>query len=196
MSFPTTIHHYYERSKGPYRSLSELADTEFKDLMEELGSVDTVENRFDETWKRDFYQPFRLYVEENIRNSFQDKGGKPTDAYPRYFTLGPASWFHNWYLDTQEEVVSLSNVPEDQISFTFPDSMMSFLIAEDRFEPFAKFKQPYHGQVFTLREIRELVLKLGFPDESDPRNLEYGNRIIEAQVWDLELLMSLRTRNA
>jgi hypothetical protein len=66
--------------------------------------------------------------------------------------------------------------------------MMSLLIAEDRFESFAKFKQPYHGEVFRLEELEDLVSEYGFPDESDPNNIEYGNPIIEAQIWDYSLL--------
>jgi hypothetical protein len=66
--------------------------------------------------------------------------------------------------------------------------MMSLLIAEDRFEPFAKFKQPYHGEVFRLEELEDLVSEYGFPHETDLNNIEYGNRIIAAQIWDYSLL--------
>ena len=54
-----------------------------------------------------------------------------------YFTLGAVSWFLDWYQDPKELTLDLSAIPEEVISFTYPDSMMSYLIAEDRFEPFA-----------------------------------------------------------
>lgn len=185
---PDTIYHYYEKSRGPLRSMSELSTEAFADLMAELSTLTTAENRFDESWKRDFYIQFRPYVEKAIRKRFEAKGGKPLLQAPRYFTLGPSTWFLDWYEDPQVIEIELSAIPENVISFTFPDSMMSYLIAEDRFEPFAKFKMPYHGEVFCLNEIEALISKYGMPDETDPTNIEHGNRIIEAQVWDLSLL--------
>lgn len=112
-----------------------------------------------------------------------------------YFTLGAVSWFLDWYQDPRELILDLSAIPEEVISFTYPDSMMSYLIAEDRFEPFAQFKMPYHGEVFTLAEIQGIVREYGMPDEEDPQNIEHGNRIIEAQVWDVALLRSLQSNN-
>jgi len=54
---------------------------------------------------------------------------------------------------------------------------------------------PYHGEVFTLAEIQGIVREYGMPDEEDPQNIEHGNRIIEAQVWDVALLRSLQSNN-
>ena len=188
MKIPETLHYYYESSRQPFLSISELPDTEFAGLMNEFGNLDTPENRFDEDWKRDFYLFFRPYTENKIRERFIAKGGKPTLQSPRYFSLGPTKWFLDWYENPALIQVALEDIPSDLISFTYPDSMMSLLIAEDRFEPFMKFKQPYHGEVFRLDELPELIDTYGFPDEDDPDNQEYGNRIIEAQVWDIELL--------
>lgn len=187
---PDKIYHYYEKSRGPLRSMSELSTAEFAALMDELSTQDTPENRFDESWKRDFYIQFRPYVERTIRDRFVEKGGQPQIDAPRYFTLGPTTWFLDWYKDPQVIELPLNNVPDEAISFTFPDSMMSYLIAEDRYEPFAKFKMPYHGEVFRLSEIVEVIAQYGMPDERDPANIEHGNRIIEAQVWDLAPLGS------
>ena len=54
---------------------------------------------------------------------------------------------------------------------------------------FAQFKMPYHGDVFRLSELADLISTYGLPDEDDPENQTYGNRIIEAQVWDLSPLV-------
>ena len=43
-------------------------------------------------------------------------------------------------------------------------------------------------EVFTLDEIESVIEEHGMPDEEDPNNIEHGNRIIEAQIWDLEKL--------
>jgi hypothetical protein len=188
MPLPKSLFHYYEGSRKPFLSISELEPSKFSELMDEFSRLELPESRFDEKWKRDFYLFFRPYTEQKIREKFIDKGGKPKLKAPRYTTLGPVTWFNNWYEQPEVIEIPLLEIPSDSISFTYPDSMMSLLIAEDRFEPFAKFKQPYHGEVFRLEELEEMVTAYGFPDESDPKNLEYGNRIIEAQIWDLSLL--------
>lgn len=185
---PDRLYHYYEKSRGPFLSISELSFDEFTKLMNDLATQKTPENRFDESWKRDFYIQFRPYVERTIRNRFIEKGGKPVTDAPRYFTLGPATWFLDWYEEPRFLDIALAEIPSDSISFTFPDSMMSYLIAEDRYEPFAKYKMPYHGEVYRLEEVEQLVKEYGMPDETDSINLEYGNRIVEAQVWDLDIL--------
>ncbi len=188
MFIPETLHYYYESSRPPFLSLSELPESKFSALMEDFGNLDTAENRFDEDWKRDFYLFFRPYTEEKLRAAFIEKGGKPNLKAPRYFSLGPTNWFLDWYEEPAMIEIPLKEIPSELISFTYPDSMTSLLIAEDRFEPFAKFKQPYHGEVFRLDELSRLIEQYGFPDENDPTNQEYGNRIIEAQIWDVKLL--------
>lgn len=188
MTLPQSLFHYYEGSRQPFLSISELQDSKFALLMDEFSELNLPESRFDEKWKRDFYLFFRPYTEQKIRERFIAKGGKPDLIAPRYTTLGPVTWFNRWYQEPKVIEIPLTNIPTESISFTYPDSMMSMLIAEDRHAPFAKFKQPYHGEVFRLEELQELISEYGFPDENDPKNLEYGNRIIEAQIWDLSLL--------
>lgn len=188
MTIPGSLFYYYESSRRPFLSISELDSSEFKDMMIGLADADTPENRFDEDWKREFYLFFRPYTEKKIRDFFVRKGGKPVLNAPRYFTLGPSNWFLDWYENPATIEIPLKEMPSESVSFTYPDSMTSLLIAEDRFEPFAKYKQPYHGEVFRLEELEGLIAQYGFPDEDDPTNREYGNRIIEAQLWDLELL--------
>ena len=188
MSVPDRLFYYYESTRPPFLSISELNRSDFSHLMEEFSKNDTVESRFDEAWKRDFYLDFRPYTESVIRERFIQKGGRPKLTKPRYLALGRCDWFLDWYKNPAFLDIPLSDIPEDQVSFTYPDSMMSLLIAEDRFEPFRKFKQPYHGQVYRLDELPALIDEFGLPDPEDPINQEYGNRLIEAQVWDLELL--------
>ena len=78
-------------------------------------------------------------------------------------TLGPTQWFLDWYEEPKTIEIPLAAIPSTSISFTYPDSMMSLLIAEDRFEPFARFKQPYHGEVFRLEELGTSSLSMGSP---------------------------------
>ena len=112
---PDKIYHYYERRRGPLRSMSELSADAFAELMDELAAVPTPENRFDEAWKREFYAFFRPYVEQTIRERFISKGGNPQLRAPRYFTLGPTRWFEDWYQETETLAIPLADVPDTAI---------------------------------------------------------------------------------
>ncbi|MBW6420057.1 hypothetical protein KX729_01210 [Rhizobium sp. XQZ8] len=74
-------------------------------------------------------------------------------------------------------VMPLDAFPPDVLTFTFPDSMASF--AFGTLDKHAHERRPYHGRVFTLREIVDVVREFGFPD----RNVD-TDRFIEVQVWD------------
>jgi len=69
------------------------------------------------------------------------------------------------------------------VTFTYPDSMTSFEIAAQA--PDGAQRRDYHGKIFTLDEIREVVAAHGRPDA---RWLigESGtpDRFIEVRVWD------------
>ena len=84
---------------------------------------------------------------------------------------------------------------EGDISFTYPDSMVTLLM-ENLQNP--EFYQPdYHGKLFTLPEIRRIVAEKGLPDEgwetSVPDHLAH---YIEAQVWNRgPLLEYMRRQN-
>ncbi|MBB3610217.1 hypothetical protein [Rhizobium sp. BK602] len=80
-------------------------------------------------------------------------------------------------------VMPLTAFPKGTITFTFPDSMASLPIATHKKYEFER--QPYHGQVFSLEEIRHVIAKFGMPNESwavDPRRR--FDRFVEVQVWD------------
>jgi hypothetical protein len=83
--------------------------------------------------------------------------------------------------------------PPEVLTFTYPDSMASLPIAtrdDHRLE-----RQPYHGQVFTLHQIKRVVEEFGMPGERwRVDHLRRFDRFIEVQVWDerpiLEFLRS------
>ena len=180
---PTHLYHYYEASGAPFRSLSDLSDAQFNQHMETIANQTMVVNRFATPELRATYLRFRRYTERVIRARFISKGGNPELDAPRYLTLGPSRWFDDWYEQPREISIELATLDPAYVSFTYPDSMTSLLMAEDRFEPYRPYKQPHHGQVFTLAELTALVARIGLPDPNDATNQRYGNLIVEAQLW-------------
>ena len=186
---PTYLYHYYEKSREPFLSISESDETDFKRIMNQIGQLPIEINRFKNAEQREFYYVFRNYTEKKIRSMFIEKGGKPSLEFPRYMTLGSAKWVYEMYYEKLGIIeIPLEEFDDTAISFTYSDSMLSMFIAEDRSEPFKKFKKPYHGKVFTKPELGNVIEKYGLPDETDRNNINYGNYIIEAQIWDLEVI--------
>ncbi len=76
------------------------------------------------------------------------------------------------------------------ISFTYPDSMISRLLADQKDPDY--YLPDYHGRLFTLPEMVSIVASNGLP------GITWGNNLpptlanyIEAQVWNQQILLIL-----
>ena len=88
---------------------------------------------------------------------------------------------------TTEIEVPLSLFQECDVSFTYPDSMVSFILADQKETEY--YMPDYHGKVFNLSEICSLVESSGLPGERWGANLPSSMpNYIEAQVWNYEPL--------
>jgi hypothetical protein len=78
----------------------------------------------------------------------------------------------------------LSIFNEDDISFTVPDSMVSFWIGRDK--PLELYQSGIHGEVFTLTEIRSIVtpeLMIKLESLQSIGTIPY----VEIQIWNHEV---------
>ncbi|WP_082361313.1 hypothetical protein [Bacillus sp. FJAT-28004] len=175
----------------PFRSLSALSKPEALKVMEDLCDDNAFFERFKEPLQ---YWESRLETEAWLRAGFIQKGGKLKDEYPLYSVLGSATWIENYSLSTGIAVdmlqIPLSLFNENDISFTFPDSMVSYWIARDKPEAF--YHPSYHGQVFTLTEIRSLITN-EIMDGIESMHPEGTIPYIEAQIWNHEIAMNYYT---
>lgn len=86
-------------------------------------------------------------------------------------------------------VMPLRSFPPHVLTFTYPDSMASFLIAgRDDLRP---LRRPYHGQVFTLDGIGRIVEEFGMPAPGE--GAPCSDRFIEVQVWDERPILEFLT---
>ena len=189
--------HLYKRGTIPFQSLSALSDMDAIDLMQALYMEGSV---FWERFKEPAdYLQLRKQVEEWLRREFVAKGGQPRAAYPIYMAWGRSKWMETM-LDattlatTLEIQVPLSAFSERVVSFTYPDSMVSFLLNLER-NP-AYYLPGYHGQVFTYAEMYTIVETNGLPGYSWGTELpsEMAN-YVEAQVWDHAPLLAYKQVN-
>jgi hypothetical protein len=138
-------------------------------------------------------------VEEWLRREFVAKGGKPQAAYPIYSVFGTSKWIETMLDATTLATTTQLHIPlsifgEYDVSFTYPDSMVSFLLNEEK-NP-AYYQPEYHGRVFTLCEIRSIIEANGLPGYKWGTNLpDYMANYIEAQIWNHEPLLAYKLSN-
>lgn len=178
--------HIYRRSAEPFRSLSALSDEEALAHMHNLYMAGAI------FWER-FQDPAqylhaRRQTEHWLRQAFVAKGGRPQAAYPIYMIWGRTQWMESVVDDatlttTAEIQVPLALFQETDVSFTYPDSMVSAMLAHQKDPRY--YLPEYHGQVFTLAEMRAILEINGLPGERWGNNLPPSlANYIEAQVWN------------
>jgi hypothetical protein len=184
--------HLYARGGEPFRSLSYLPDAEAIELMRGMYRAGSVYwDRFEDPAQ---YLQARRQVEQWLRREFIAKGGKPKEPYPIYMVLGRTAWMKTAINEltaatTMQIETPLALFTADDISFTYPDSMVSAMLAGER-NP-AYYLPEMHGRLFTLPEILALLQERGLPGETWGNNLPSGwANYIEAQVWNREPLLA------
>ena len=187
---------YFRKGTRPFRSLSSLPEAQAISIMEALyvpGSI---------LWQRfrdpKAYLDLRREVERQLFTDFKAKGGDPKNDCPIYFVVGLPKWavhaVDSVTMATTDEIrIPASTIDEREISFTFPDSMLSVMMKQ-RGEAILP-DSPYGGQALTLREMELLIEDNGLPVAGwEPDLPPHLNHYIEAQVWDDAVLQEyLRT---
>ncbi|MBN1267400.1 MAG: hypothetical protein JXA25_18050 [Anaerolineales bacterium] len=166
---PTYLTHYYNLDNEPFRSLSALPEQEALRIMAELADDTPFGERFRDPAQ---YLKNRKATEQWVREGFSAKGGNPQDPYPNPMVLGSSKWMEKAAPDPKkhgEIRIPLSLFTEDDISFTYPDSMISHWFGLEK--PPEYYLPCLHGIIFTLPEILQLVKEKGRPEEDWHTNL-------------------------
>ncbi len=182
--------HIYRKGSEPFRSLSALSDSDAMKIMQDFYVEGAI------FWER-FKDPgqylhTRRQIEQWLRQEFIAKGGAPQESYPIYMILGRSKWLLTaadaaTRATTAKIQIPLSLFQEGDVSFTYPDSMVSFLLANQKES--AYYLPDYHGRIFTLSEIRSIIYSNGLPGEKWGTNLpSFLANYIEAQVWNQDPL--------
>jgi hypothetical protein len=180
---PDFLSHYYERSNGPFRSLSNLSLQEAEAVQERIRQAGV---QFASQRPAD-YLVNRQVIEGRIRSLFIQKGGCSLRQRPHYFVLGSCAWLLDWYECGCELCLPVSRFNMKAVSFTYGDSFPTMRYQDGK---------PYRGQVYTWDELPILVESYGLPQDWNPNGELGPERYIEAQVWDdaplIEFLPVLR----
>jgi hypothetical protein len=170
---PENIIHYYEASKGPFRSLSDMSLVEAESILQLIrqeGIVFASKRNLD-------YLGIRKALEERMHELFIEKGGQPKRLRPHYFILGSCDWVKSWYREGREVTIPLRSIDPRVISFTYGDSFPAMRYRDGK---------PYRGQVYVVEELPEVIKQYGIPQVWNREGKFGPERYIEAQVWDDE----------
>lgn len=181
--------HYYSIDKAPFLSLSALPDHDALNIMAELADDTPYGERFKNPVQ---YLQNRKDTEQWVRQAFIAKGGRPKDNYPISTVLGSSKWLVEAApkRETHGEIrIPLSILTTNDVSFTYPDSMISRWLGREKPPQF--YQPDLHGIVFTLPEILKIVAERGMPEEDWEIKLpKHLAPYIEAQVWNRALLLA------
>lgn len=187
MTMPAYLYHYYEFENGPFRNITELGFEEAKDI----------QSKISDGWnsKRPTnYIDLRFDLEKKLKEQFISKGGKPKRDDPFYLMLGACEWAKSWYINPGVVKIPLSAFKAEHISFTYPDSMVSFQFFNE--PKLATYRKDCNGQIFMLSEIHDLINEYGMPSEEKcqaEERFKY-DKYIEAQVWDDSIINEYKTK--
>lgn len=167
------LFHYYERTTGPFRNLSELAK---KDALAVLGRL-KADNKVMAAHRNDGYLDRRHELEALARSIFVEKGGMPKREFPHYMIVGECRWLRSWYRNGACVCIPLSDFDPNTLSFSYGDLFPTF---SDRVSD----GREYRRQVYTLAGIREVIRRYGLPQAWNPDGALGPERYVEVHVWD------------
>jgi hypothetical protein len=182
-SVPQVVRHDHRAACRPFLNLSDLPAGEEDAVIEVL-----MAERRDGASRRAFgrrYLELRRRTEERMRTRFVETGGRPARRAPHYFVLGASPWFAGLADDMRAVELTLAELPDATTSFTYPDSFTAMGFAPEYGLPYEA--KPYHGRVYRLAELEEVIGRYGLPEDPPGAYDGYEQRpfeaYVEVQLW-------------
>jgi hypothetical protein len=185
--------HYHHKQEPPFKSLSALNIEEALTIATQLQAREgSVYRRFQDPRK---YLEARIATEKWLLDEFINKGGEPKITFPLYMVVENAIWIEEGYNGQSRKIqIPLSEFEQKEISFTYPDSMVSYWLKYKKQETF--YQPDYHGQVFRLDEILQIIEKYGIPaSEWKTQETRKHDIFIEAQIWNEQVILDYLKNN-
>lgn len=171
------LYHYFDKSTGPFRNLSELPRDEAEKVLAQLKA----ERPNSMSAKRDAqYMQRREGYEKLARELFGGMGGHMTRKCPHYMTVEHSDWLYSWF-----EIPAFVRIPIEEfdcntLSFTYGDMHPTF-------SPIVTDGKECRRRLYRYEEILGIIEKYGLPQNIPPVPGEVGHPYyVEAQVWSDE----------
>lgn len=164
------IVNYCHKNCVPLKNIMRLPKEEAYALAAELARQNPDTTAF---WRfADFhhYYPERLAIDQRLYQRFTELGGRPAERHPLSFVLEGSEMLQAWFDYGIVTRLPLSAIPEEQISFTYGDSM-------------SISKKNGDFTMLTKATLAEEMEAAGLPPESFVAWANQEYRYIEVQVW-------------
>ena len=116
------ITHYYFPGTDPWKNIMNLPEMEAFRVAAELAAAHPDTTSFYRFADFSNYYPNRKKADEYVREAFIRLGGKPRLLHPYSFTLAECEYLREWFDSNDRITLDLSDIPDDQVSFTLGDS--------------------------------------------------------------------------
>ena len=174
------LYHYYDKSIGPFVSLSDIPVNEAKKIYVETtrqirpGAMN--ENR------DPVYIERRHRNETKLKTLFVQKGGIVKRRTPHYMVIEHSPWLTTWHENSDFIKIHIDEFDTQTISFTYGDMFPVF----NTMNPHKMSDREWHNTVYTYDEILKIIKGYGLPQEWNDNGEHGPSRYIEAHVWNDE----------
>lgn len=172
------MYHYFDKSIGPFKNLSDLSIEEAKAVLSELKST---KPNSQSAQRHDKYVEYRRNCENIIRTEFAKKGGIIKRVSPHYMTIEHSPWLSTWFDNCDYIKIPIEEFDLRTVSFTYGDSMPTF-------SPSINDGKEYRMKLYTYSEILDIINKYGLPQNWNDDGKYGPERYIEAHIWSDETI--------
>ncbi len=120
------IVHYYYPGTDPWKNIMNLPEEEAFRTAKELAAAHPETTSFYRCADFQNYYSRRKMADAYVRDTFIRLGGNPRLQHPYSFVLSESEYLKDWFDSSDRIVLDLSDIPDDQISFTIGDSCALF----------------------------------------------------------------------
>lgn len=172
------LYHYYDKTIGPFRNLSDISAEEanrvLKEIAEKKPNVQCAKRNPE-------YMQMRAYYENILRSEFQKKGGLIQRKVPHYMVVEHSPWLSTWYENSAFIKIPIEEFDLRTVSFTYGDSHPTF---SERVND----GKEYRKKLYTYDEILEVIAKYGLPQDWNDDGRFGPERYVEAHIWSDDVI--------
>lgn len=178
------LYHYYDKSVGPFISLSDLP---IDDAMAVMDEIKRTKPNTKGAARQMSYMKRRHEIEEILRTEFTKKGGIIKRKSPHYMVVGHSPWLSTWFENSAYVKIPIEEFNTRTVSFTYGDAFPVFSENKHKMDD-----KEYRRKVYTYDEILEIIEKYGMPQDYNDNGERGPERYVEAQVWSDETIAGYR----
>jgi len=176
------LYHYFDKSIGPFVSLSDIPIDEAKAVSEMIR-----QNRPGtlHAERHPEYMERRHRNERKLESLFTQRGGVVKRHAPHYMVVEHSPWLATWHENSGFIKIYIDEFDKNTISFTYGDMFPVF----NTMNPHKMSDKEWHDKVYTYDEILDIIEKYGLPQEWNDDGQHGPSRYVEAHVWSDEPIL-------